>query len=336
MGKILSIIVPTYNMQDYLDRCLKSLIVNSDLLEVLIINDGSKDQSLAIAKRYEKEHPNIFRVIDKSNGNYGSCVNRGLHEATGKYVKVLNADDQFRPEALNILLQEASTTDVDAFITNYVKSPISGKAKTVTFDLPQGVIIPFTEICNHKDIINLWMHAITYKRENLLQIGYKQTEGISYTDQEWIFEPLSTVRTLMYIPQDLYIYTLGREGQTMSKDFSACHFEDNITCAKQMLTAYTHLQDIPLEIKVLLAEKLFKRIKYIYKFCLAKSKNYNQKSLLEFDQQLKATCQELYDRSNQIVLSRPLFPYKYIKLWRNSPNGVVFNLLIHAYRATKF
>ena len=101
MDKILSIIVPTYNMEKYLERCLSSLIVSDEqmaMLEVLVINDGSKDRSSEIAHGYESRYPDTFRVIDKTNGHYGSCVNRGLQEATGKYVKVLDADDWFNTE----------------------------------------------------------------------------------------------------------------------------------------------------------------------------------------------------------------------------------------------
>ena len=98
MIKLLTIVIPTYNMEAYLNRCLDSLLVSDEqmqLLEVLVINDGSKDNSSAIAHEYEAKYPNTFRVIDKENGNYGSCVNRGLKEASGKYIKVLDADDWF-------------------------------------------------------------------------------------------------------------------------------------------------------------------------------------------------------------------------------------------------
>lgn len=96
MDKILTIIIPTYNMEKYLRHCLDSLIVpNMDKVEVLMINDGSKDSSSAIGHEYQNRYPKTFRVIDKENGNYGSCINRGLKEATGKYVKVLDADDSF-------------------------------------------------------------------------------------------------------------------------------------------------------------------------------------------------------------------------------------------------
>lgn len=81
MEKILTIVIPTYNMQDYLRRCLDSLIVPEEQmkhLEVLVVNDGSKDNSSAIAHEYQDKYPDTFRVIDKENGNYGSCVNRGL------------------------------------------------------------------------------------------------------------------------------------------------------------------------------------------------------------------------------------------------------------------
>ena len=86
-NKNLTIIIPTYNMQEYLQKCLSSLIVKKGLetLEVLVVNDGSKDNSSIIAHEFEAKYPGVFRVIDKENGNYGSCINRGLKEATGKY-----------------------------------------------------------------------------------------------------------------------------------------------------------------------------------------------------------------------------------------------------------
>ena len=89
-------------MEPYLRHCLDSLIIDKgmDELEVFVINDGSKDRSSKIAREYQDKYPNTFYVIDKVNGNYGSCINRGLKEATGKYIKVLDADDCFNARAL--------------------------------------------------------------------------------------------------------------------------------------------------------------------------------------------------------------------------------------------
>ena len=115
MNKILTIIIPTYNMEKYLRRCLDSLIIDEEemkQLEVLVINDGSKDSSSQIAHEYQDKYPDTFRVIDKENGNYGSCINRGLKEATRKYVKVLDADDSFDTKNFAKLLNVLGATHV--------------------------------------------------------------------------------------------------------------------------------------------------------------------------------------------------------------------------------
>ena len=85
MNKVISILIPTYNMEKYLGRCLDSLLIEEiDIVEVIVINDGSKDRSSEIAHSYEERFPNSFVVIDKENGNYGSCINAGLSRASGK------------------------------------------------------------------------------------------------------------------------------------------------------------------------------------------------------------------------------------------------------------
>ena len=123
MDKILTIVIPTYNMEKYLDKCLTSLIVGDfelmRRLEVLVVIDGAKDRSSEIAHSYENKYPDTFRVIDKENGNYGSCINRGLKEATGKYIKVLDADDSYNSSAFQRYLNALKTLDVDLVINNY-------------------------------------------------------------------------------------------------------------------------------------------------------------------------------------------------------------------------
>lgn len=116
MEKLITIIIPTYNMERYLAKCLDTLVIsdeNMGLLEVLVVNDGSKDASGRIAHWYEGKYPATFRVIDKENGNYGSCVNKGLQEAKGKYVKVLDADATFAREEFNGYVDFLKETDAD-------------------------------------------------------------------------------------------------------------------------------------------------------------------------------------------------------------------------------
>ena len=117
MNKILTIVIPTYNMEKYLDKCLTSLVIEDrelmKQLEILVVIDGSKDRSSEIAHAYQVRYPQTFIVIDKENGNYGSCINRGLKEAAGKYIKVLDADDCYNSKSLQQHLELLRIVDVD-------------------------------------------------------------------------------------------------------------------------------------------------------------------------------------------------------------------------------
>lgn len=124
MNKILTIVIPTYNMEKYLDKCLTSLVIEDrelmKQLEILVVIDGSKDRSSEIAHTYQVRYPQTFIVIDKENGNYGSCINRGLKEAAGKYIKVLDADDCYNSKSLQQHLELLRIVDVDLILTSYV------------------------------------------------------------------------------------------------------------------------------------------------------------------------------------------------------------------------
>jgi glycosyltransferase involved in cell wall biosynthesis len=122
-NKLLTLVIPTYNMEAFLSECLSTLIVGKeymDLLEVLIVIDGSKDRSAQIGQEFANLYPDTFRVIVKTNGNYGSCVNRGIDEARGKYIKTLDADDKFMTENLSLFLRELRNVETDMIISDYV------------------------------------------------------------------------------------------------------------------------------------------------------------------------------------------------------------------------
>jgi glycosyltransferase involved in cell wall biosynthesis len=117
---------------------LESLLIPSiDAVEVLVVNDGSKDSSSAIAHEYAAMYPKSIVVIDKENGNYGSCINRGLKAATGKYIKVLDADDSFDTENFEQYVQLLKTVNVDMLLTDYVIVNEQGDVKSnTTFQIP--------------------------------------------------------------------------------------------------------------------------------------------------------------------------------------------------------
>ena len=120
MDKILSIIIPTYNMEEYLSYCIESIIIPSiNEIEVLIINDGSKDKSINIAKSFADKFPDSIKVIDKENGNYGSCVNVGLKKSNGKYIRILDADDCFVRENFEEFVSFLKTIDSDLVLSSF-------------------------------------------------------------------------------------------------------------------------------------------------------------------------------------------------------------------------
>ena len=167
---ILSIVVPTYNMEKLLPRCLDS-ISSSDfqgLLEVIVVNDGSKDNSLTVALEYQTKFPTIVNVIDKENAGHGSTINAGLQVAQGKYFKVLDSDDWFDTSELQILINELRNSNEDMILTKFVTEYLHEGRSEVSFNLLQYGIepnksIPFDRFDWKKIGYFIPMHCISYK-----------------------------------------------------------------------------------------------------------------------------------------------------------------------------
>jgi glycosyltransferase involved in cell wall biosynthesis len=219
-NKLLTLAVPTYNMEKYLARCLDSVLCdNKDYLEVLVVNDGSKDRSSEIGHEYEAKYPDVIRVIDKENGNYGTCVNRALAEAKGKYFRMLDADDWCNTDALNQWLEELKTCDADMVLT-ISEDRGADNELLLRMDAPStmqsGRIMSADEFDAHalgyKYIY--CSHVVTYRTELLRQIGLELQAGISYTDNEYVFFPLDHIHSAIYYELPVYQYFVGREGQT--------------------------------------------------------------------------------------------------------------------------
>lgn len=209
-------------MEEYLGRCLDSLTSAKgvDSLDIVVVNDGSKDNSLAIANDYKSKFSQSIVVVDKPNGNYGSTINAALPIVKGKYVKILDADDWFDTNALDTFVDKLKNVDVDMILTDFTLRYATGEKANRTFGY-----LAIDKICDLSVLVNNFykckgfgMHALTYRASILVDNNYRQTEGISYTDQEWIFYPMLYVNTFVYFDINLYQYFMGRPGQTMSPE----------------------------------------------------------------------------------------------------------------------
>lgn len=308
-------------MEKFLGRNLDSLLISDrDLLtclDILVINDGSKDNSSSIAHSYEDRFPGIVRVIDKDNGNYGSCINRGLNEAKGKYVKILDADDTFHSDHFAGFVKFLSQADADCIISDMEKVNEGGDSIHVfNYDLPEYRVFSLADL--GKYAWTMWMHCVCYKTEKLRTISYRQTEGISYTDQEWIFLPMSTVTTLSYFPKVIYRYLVGRKGQTINPATWDKNFWQEIKGADVMMEEFNSIGTSCVEdVRSYLRIRIQARIRAIYKaFFLRLPSFTNNEIMIDFDQKVKEFDQDYYNLFNEYHVSR-LYPFHYIKHWRN-------------------
>lgn len=307
-------------MEKYLRKCLDSLIVsdeNMQRLEVLVVNDGSKDSSSQIAHEYEKNYPQTFRVIDKENGNYGSCVNRGLKEATGRYVKILDADDSFTDEFDSFVTFLKNKTS-DLIISDFDIVDENGVTiKPVRYTLPDKDSFSLS-LLSEKDSIYLWHHAITYRSDLFDKFKYKQTEGVSYSDEEWVFEPMTYIEKVSYFHKTLYLYLRGREGQTYDPEVRRKSRFQMDVILNNLISFYSQNRDKILDSGAALF--MYNRIQMglsdIYRFYLFEQPSLaGHKIISDFDQQLKNKCDFLYKEMGTFLF-RPKLHFYYINRWR--------------------
>lgn len=332
MEKILTIVIPTYNMEKYLDKCLTSLIVaDKELLkklEVLVVIDGAKDRSSEIAHSYQDKYPEVFRVIDKENGNYGSCVNRGLKEAKGKYIKILDADDYFCTTVFNNFIIFLQKIEADLIVSDFCSVNGQGshtKEKHYPFKINQKVV-PFDDsIAKLLLKYNLQMHAITYKTENLRAISYQQTEGISYTDQEWTFIPLSSVQTVVHFPQILYKYLVGRAGQTMDPQVFKKTISQNEICILKKLKFYLNDKTPNSSARLFQSTWIRWNLSKVYRWYLVEYPSLPKEGLVNFEMQIKGFAPNIIKESENFVLPGTL--YHFVKAWRENKATYSSNIL---------
>lgn len=333
--KTLSIAIPTYNMENYLSKCIDSLITNQSILphiEIIIVNDGSKDNSLKIAQSYQIRFPESIIIIDKSNGNYGSCVNIALQHATGKYFRILDADDCFYPCSLTQLIQNLEQQrPVDMVVTNY-ETNFLGTEKKITHKNPINIynkVLNFTEVqIEKKDIMRLLvMHKLTYRTKLLKDMQYSQLEKIPYTDLEYVFYPLSSVKTLICYDITLYRYSVGRAEQSVSIPSRIRNSHALLKIINRMishgLSKDEHIKTFQEACLTYTIASYF-HILLILKFLSKEDKNI----LLELDQRIQQFNTNIYIQLNKIkCLGLP-----YIYIWRKYHFQIISPLL---YRTLK-
>jgi glycosyltransferase involved in cell wall biosynthesis len=327
-------------MEKYLKRCLDSVLISSILekIEIIIVNDGSTDSSLAIMESYKAQFPQSIIVINKSNGGAGSCRNSALKIACGRYFKILDADDWFESNAFVKYVGMLERANLDMVLTNYSREFASGRSVTVLSENDARDIIPgephdFSQFDLSNDFLT--MHSITYRTRLLTEIDLKFTEGISYTDTEYIFYPLGHIKSYTYLNIILYKYYIGRNGQSISLSSMVRNKEHFYLLIYRMIEylGQNNCSDKVKKFRYFILESLcctYYRIILIFN---RKSKEDDTK-LKNIDVLIKETSAELYRRIEMSRYCRVHF----VKIWREEHqycSQMLFYKILFGMRETK-
>lgn len=218
--KYISFVVPCYNSQEYMEKCIDSLLIGKDDVEILIIDDGSTDNTGKIADRYEKKYPGIVKAIHQKNGGHGEGINTGLKHATGKYFKVVDSDDWVDKKAYKTLLKKIKKIDSDVIIMNYVYSYTDGrKDQTISFNnvFKNDQETTWSDMRRFKATQYLSLHSLMYKKSVLDQTKIKLPKHIFYEDNLFIYLPMVNTKTIYYLDLDFYRYFIGRPDQSVDQ-----------------------------------------------------------------------------------------------------------------------
>ncbi len=241
--KVLSIAVPSYNSEAYMRKCIDSLLVGGEDVEILIVDDGSTDQTGAIADEYERRHPSIVKAIHKENGGHGSAVNAGLAAATGLFFKVVDSDDWVKESAYYEILDTlreiiAGGCALDMLISNFVYEKEGEKKHKVMkyrHALPQGRIFGWNEVKHFHKGQYILMHSVIFRTKLLRECGLQLPEHTFYVDNIFVFEPLPFVKNMYYLDVNFYRYYIGREGQSVNEQIMISRIDQQIKVNKIMV-----------------------------------------------------------------------------------------------------
>lgn len=324
--KLLTIVVPVYNTEKYIRRCLDSLDNKeiNDKLEVLIVSDGSRDNSINIAREYERRFPNTFKIIEKENGGHGSTINKGLELATGKYFRVIDSDDWVDNANFIEYIKILEKIDSDLVVTDYSKELIYEgiSEKQIYKNLEPNTEYSFNNF-NLKILEGEYfvMATSTYKTEILRKSNLKLLEKTFYVDMQYNVVSIPNINTFTYLNLDIYRYFIGRKSQSVNTaSFVKNHLNhDKVT--KFLVEYYNSLDknipEIKKEyIKIVINYTIFTHYSIYCMYFRKKIEGY--KLAKKFDKYLLNTSPELYKVSNT----------SFIKIYRKFkfiPVFIIFN-----------
>ena len=252
--KLITFTVPCYNSQDYMRHCIDSLLVGGEDVEIIIVDDGSTDNTGRIADEYAENHPTIVKVIHKKNGGHGSGVNAGVHSAEGLFIKIVDSDDWLNSDALKTLLDKikghvAENNIPDLYICNYVYVHNADHTVWVSQykkQMGEG-FVNWDKVGTFHFGHTLMIHSLVYNTAKLREHYVELPEHTFYVDNIYAYAPIPYMQKAYYLNVDLYQYFIGREGQSINIQTCMKRYEQQINVQLIMCKAhkYEFLKTLP-------------------------------------------------------------------------------------------
>ena len=245
--KLLTVAIPCYNSRDYMEKSIRSALTGGDRVEVIVVDDGSKDNTLKIAKKYQEKFPDIVKVVHQENGGHGEAVNTGIKNATGLYFKVLDSDDCLGKKALAEvldLLEDMVSKDagLDMLITNFMYDKQGVKHKKIMKykkAMPVGRMFGWDEL-KFGTTQYLLMHSVIYRTKVLRECNMELPRHTFYVDNIYVFQPLPFVKNIYYLDVCLYKYFIGRDDQSVNENIMIKRLDQQYRVTRIMLDIYNN------------------------------------------------------------------------------------------------
>ena len=244
--KLLTVAIPCYNSQDYMEKCIDSLLIGGEDVEIIIVDDGSKDMTPEIADSYAKKHPEIVRAIHQENGGHGEAVNTGIRNAQGIFFKVVDSDDWVDAEAYQKILATlrelvGNGSQLDMLISNFVYEKEGAKHKKVmkyTSAIPKEKLFTWKDVRHFSKGQYILMHSVIYRTQLLRDCGLELPKHTFYVDNLFVYVPLPYVKNMYYLDVDFYRYYIGREDQSVNESVMIKRIDQQIKVNKIMVDSY--------------------------------------------------------------------------------------------------
>lgn len=330
--KYLTILIPVYNTEKYIKRCLDSIVLDEiiDDIEILIVSDGSKDNSLKIAKEYEALYPNSIIIIEKENGGHGSTINKGLELATGQYFRVLDSDDWFDSKNFIKYVELLKNDNCDLIVTDYSQEHIYNN---------ESIYLKYTNLNNGKTynfnemdlkLLNgeyFVMATSTYKTALLRESNLLLFEKTFYVDMQYNIVAFSKVNSIKYYNLDIYKYFIGRKDQSNNYNSLVKNQDNHEKVMRFLIDYYTNNQSFFSKNKMEYYKKIIYYMLYTHYsiYCIHDKDHKNAyHKISKFDEYLKNINSDLYATSNiGIIKANRKTNFIFTKL-----NGRMFNKII--------